>query len=247
MTETKKLYYSISEVSKRLGVKPHVLRYWETQFRWLRPKKNRAGNRSYQEKDLVLLEQIRELLYDRRFTIEGARKEIDRIRAGGAPSTGMSPESGGDASEGSGSGSGPGSGSGAGPGSAATAAATHGKGGAATDAATGAASAAATRVSDAATATGSASPSSGSSPHGPNASSSNAAGPGGSATAAAVPAGLNTTSPGSAGPGNGPAGAGGNTPEVVVKTEVKTGADPEQIGELRAELLGLKQWLESRS
>jgi len=80
MTETKKLYHSISEVSTRLGVKPHVLRYWETQFRWLRPKKNRAGNRSYQEKDLLLLDQIRELLYDRRFTIEGARKELERRR-----------------------------------------------------------------------------------------------------------------------------------------------------------------------
>lgn len=84
MTEVKKLYHSISEVSERLDVKPHVLRYWETQFRWLRPRKNRAGNRSYQEKDLILLEQIRDLLYVRRFTIEGARKELERRKAAGS-------------------------------------------------------------------------------------------------------------------------------------------------------------------
>ena len=92
MTETKKLYHSISEVSQRLGVKPHVLRYWESQFRWLRPKKNRAGNRSYQEKDLALLEQIRELLYDRRFTIEGARQELDRRRQAPGPGGETGPE-----------------------------------------------------------------------------------------------------------------------------------------------------------
>ncbi len=85
MVEKKKLYYSISEVSQRLDVKPHVLRYWESQFRMLRPKKNRAGNRSYRDKDLEILEQIKELLYDRRFTIEGARKELqDRRKNGGA-------------------------------------------------------------------------------------------------------------------------------------------------------------------
>lgn len=83
MVEKKKLYYSISEVSERLEVKPHVLRYWESQFRMLRPKKNRAGNRSYRDKDLEILEQIKELLYDRRFTIEGARKELQERRKNG--------------------------------------------------------------------------------------------------------------------------------------------------------------------
>src|SRR5262249_2599273 len=71
-----KLYRSISEVSDMLDVKPHVLRYWETQFSMLRPRKNRAGNRVYRPEDLKILFKIRELLYDRRFTIEGARKRL---------------------------------------------------------------------------------------------------------------------------------------------------------------------------
>jgi DNA-binding transcriptional MerR regulator len=71
-----KLYRSISEVSEMLDVKPHVLRYWETQFSMLRPRKNRAGNRVYRPEDLKVLFRIRELLYARRFTIEGARKKF---------------------------------------------------------------------------------------------------------------------------------------------------------------------------
>ena len=71
-----KLYRSISEVSDMLDVKPHVLRYWETQFSILKPRKNRAGNRVYRPEDLKVLFRIRELLYDRRFTIEGARKKF---------------------------------------------------------------------------------------------------------------------------------------------------------------------------
>ena len=77
-----KLYRSISEVSEMLDVKPHVLRYWETQFSVLRPRKNRAGNRVYRPEDLKVLYRIRELLYDRRFTIEGARKRINDERKG---------------------------------------------------------------------------------------------------------------------------------------------------------------------
>jgi len=77
MTETrKKLYHSISEVSELLDVKPHVLRYWETQFRTLRPKKNRAGNRMYREKDLTLLQRIKTLLYTKKYTIAGAKKAL---------------------------------------------------------------------------------------------------------------------------------------------------------------------------
>ena len=71
-----KLYRSISEVSEMLDVRPHVLRYWETQFSMLRPRKNRAGNRVYRPEDLKVLFRIRELLYARRFTIEGARKKL---------------------------------------------------------------------------------------------------------------------------------------------------------------------------
>ncbi len=71
-----KLYRSISEVSDMLGVKAHVLRYWETQFSMLRPKKNRAGNRMYRPEEVRLLLRIRELLYDRRYTIAGARRTL---------------------------------------------------------------------------------------------------------------------------------------------------------------------------
>src|SRR5215470_6322151 len=68
-----KLYRSISEVSDVLRVKAHVLRYWETQFSMLRPKNNRAGNRMYRPEEVRLLMRIKELLYDRRYTIAGAR------------------------------------------------------------------------------------------------------------------------------------------------------------------------------
>ena len=71
-----RLYRSISEVSELVGVKPHVLRYWETQFSVLRPRKNRAGNRMYRPEEVKLLLRIKELLYARRFTIEGARKRL---------------------------------------------------------------------------------------------------------------------------------------------------------------------------
>jgi DNA-binding transcriptional MerR regulator len=71
-----KLYRSISEVSDMLAVKPHVLRYWETQFSMLRPKKNRAGNRMYRPEEVRLLLRIKELLYARRYTIAGARRTL---------------------------------------------------------------------------------------------------------------------------------------------------------------------------
>ncbi len=71
-----KLYRSISEVSEMLDVKPHVLRYWETQFSMLRPKKNRAGNRMYRPDEVKLLLRIKELLYENRFTIAGARRTL---------------------------------------------------------------------------------------------------------------------------------------------------------------------------
>lgn len=75
-SEETKLYFSIREVSRMLGVKPHVLRYWETQFKTLRPKKNRAGNRVYRQSDIDLLRAIKELLYDRKYTIAGARRKL---------------------------------------------------------------------------------------------------------------------------------------------------------------------------
>ena len=76
MTIPNKLYFSISEVAEMTGVKPHVLRYWESEFPDLRPKKNRAGNRSYREKDIKMVMTIRDLLYQQGFTIQGARMQL---------------------------------------------------------------------------------------------------------------------------------------------------------------------------
>ena len=87
-----KLYRSISEVSEMVGVKPHVLRYWESQFSMLRPKKNRAGNRMFRPDEIKLLMQIKELLYQRRFTIAGARRRLlDERREAPAAEAGFSP------------------------------------------------------------------------------------------------------------------------------------------------------------
>ena len=75
-TEIKKLYYSISEVCKLTELKSYVLRYWETEFRELKPPKNRAGNRTYRKKDIDTINKIKELFYDKKFTIEGARNQL---------------------------------------------------------------------------------------------------------------------------------------------------------------------------
>jgi DNA-binding transcriptional MerR regulator len=82
-SDATKLYYSISEVAELVNVKPHVLRYWETQFKMLRPRKNRAGNRSYREREVQLALRIKRLLYDEGFTIAGARRKLlDERRSG---------------------------------------------------------------------------------------------------------------------------------------------------------------------
>jgi len=80
-----RLYRPISEVAEVVGVKPHVLRYWETQFSMLRPRKNRAGNRMYRPDEVKLLLRIKGLLYDRRFTIAGARRHLLDQRRETAP------------------------------------------------------------------------------------------------------------------------------------------------------------------
>ena len=74
--KSSKIYYSISEVSDLTGIKPYVLRFWEKEFPVLKPKKNRAGNRSYQLKDIDTVNQIKHLLYDDGYTIEGARSKL---------------------------------------------------------------------------------------------------------------------------------------------------------------------------
>jgi DNA-binding transcriptional MerR regulator len=71
-----KLYFKIGEVSELLGVEPYVLRYWESEFPALSPKKSGTGHRLYRRKDVELLLRIKHLLYERRFTIEGARQSL---------------------------------------------------------------------------------------------------------------------------------------------------------------------------
>ena len=72
-----KLYFRIGEVSRLAGIKPYVLRFWETEFSTLGPKKSGKGHRLYRRKDVELVLEIKRLLYDKRYTIEGARKYLD--------------------------------------------------------------------------------------------------------------------------------------------------------------------------
>ena len=72
-----KLYFRIGEVAKLAGIKPYVLRFWETEFSGLGPKKSGTGHRLYRRKDVELVLEIKRLLYEKRFTIEGARKVLD--------------------------------------------------------------------------------------------------------------------------------------------------------------------------
>lgn len=74
--KAQKLYYSIGDVSELVGVKAHVLRYWETQFPALKPRKNRAGNRTYRVGDIKCILAIRKLLYEKGYTIAGAKQKL---------------------------------------------------------------------------------------------------------------------------------------------------------------------------
>ncbi|HET9425652.1 MAG TPA: MerR family transcriptional regulator [Gemmatimonadaceae bacterium] len=76
-------FFSIGEVCELTGLKPHVLRYWESQFRFLSPAKNRSGNRVYQRREIDLILLVKHLLYDEKYTIEGARQKVDEHRKGG--------------------------------------------------------------------------------------------------------------------------------------------------------------------
>jgi DNA-binding transcriptional MerR regulator len=76
-------YYSISEVCELVGLKPHVLRYWEAQFPLLSPSKNRSGNRVYQRKEIRLVLLVKQLLYEEKYTVEGARVKLEQLRRGG--------------------------------------------------------------------------------------------------------------------------------------------------------------------
>jgi DNA-binding transcriptional MerR regulator len=74
--ERERTYFSISEVAELLQLRPHVLRYWETQFPMLRPRKGRSGSRQYRQREVDLLRRIRELLYEKGFTLKGAKRRL---------------------------------------------------------------------------------------------------------------------------------------------------------------------------
>jgi DNA-binding transcriptional MerR regulator len=81
-----KLFFKIGEVCDLVDVQPHVLRYWESEFPMLAPQKNRAGQRVYRRKDVEIVMRIRELLYDEKFTIAGARRKLAaELRGGTSP------------------------------------------------------------------------------------------------------------------------------------------------------------------
>src|SRR6516162_10058400 len=75
-----KLFFKISEVCDIVGVEPYVLRFWETEFPGLAPEKSKAGHRVYKKKDVENILRVKELLYERGFTIAGARKQISKSK-----------------------------------------------------------------------------------------------------------------------------------------------------------------------
>lgn len=77
--EEGKLYYSISEVCRMTGLEAHVLRYWETEFSQMRPKKNRAGNRAYRTREIEYIRYIRHLLHEEKYTLQGAKKKLAEV------------------------------------------------------------------------------------------------------------------------------------------------------------------------
>ena len=78
----RKTYYSIGEVSALTGLKAHVLRYWESQFDMISPNKNRGGSRVYRMRDIETVLLVKHLLYEKRFTVEGAKRELKEMRRG---------------------------------------------------------------------------------------------------------------------------------------------------------------------
>jgi DNA-binding transcriptional MerR regulator len=79
-----KFYFKIGEVSQLADVPPYVLRFWETEFKQIKPKRTEAGQRLYRKQDVLLILRIKKLLYDRKFTIEGARQHLKK-KSGALP------------------------------------------------------------------------------------------------------------------------------------------------------------------
>jgi len=90
--ELTKLYYSIGEVAEMFGVSNSLIRYWETEFTRLKPKKNRKGDRRYTIKEIRYLERIYTLVKERGFTLDGAKKELSRKATGTDQSTTSNPQ-----------------------------------------------------------------------------------------------------------------------------------------------------------
>jgi DNA-binding transcriptional MerR regulator len=76
-------FFSIGEVCEMTDLRPHVLRYWESQFKFLSPAKNRSGNRVYQRREIELILLVKHLLYAEKYTIDGARQKVDEHRKSG--------------------------------------------------------------------------------------------------------------------------------------------------------------------
>ena len=76
-------FFSMGDVCNLTDLKPHVLRYWESQFKFLHPAKNRSGNRVYQRREIELIMLVKQLLYTEKYTIDGARQKIDDYRKSG--------------------------------------------------------------------------------------------------------------------------------------------------------------------
>jgi DNA-binding transcriptional MerR regulator len=90
-----KIFFKIGEVCELVGVQAHVLRYWETEFSMLAPQKNRSGQRTYRRRDVEITLRIKELLYDEKFTIAGAKKKLaEEIRGGNRPKPSDKPKRG---------------------------------------------------------------------------------------------------------------------------------------------------------
>ena len=81
---SEKIYYRIGEVSRITDIKPYVLRYWESEFRWMAPQKSRSKQRLYRKKDIDMILLIKKLLYEQRYTIAGARRRLRELGVGRA-------------------------------------------------------------------------------------------------------------------------------------------------------------------
>ena len=83
--QSNKSYYSIGEVSRIIGVEPYVLRYWESEFSQIRPRRADTNQRTYQKKDLEIIMEVKRLLYEEKLTIEGAKKRLTSKKGKGVP------------------------------------------------------------------------------------------------------------------------------------------------------------------